>query len=744
VTRHAAPTRSLRANPDLRQLRRQAKELLAAFRAGDEDTVAEVHLHYHDADAASFALHDAQLVLARAYGFDSWPKLKASVNQATVSRLIEAVRAGDLAKTQALVEAHPELVNAETSPADEHRALHHAVLARHVEMVRLLMAHGADARIGIYPHRVPTTALAIARERGYTELVAIIREAEDGRPEGRPPARYAEPAPWPHELDDAIKRGDSRAAIDVLESTASRDALMTTADHNGVTLLYLAAGRTLVELVGYLLEHGADANARAVWGATPIVIAHIRARATNRYEGLKETEALLIQHGAERTALWAVAANNADWLRAQHRAGTLETRVTAQGGLLTAAVWLNRPEMLTVLLDLGFDPDERPDPAQRGGKPLETCVTEQRFDMAETLIARGATLTAPLAVALGKADWLRARHSEGGLQQPAEGDGLLTVAVERGRRDMLELLLALGFNADEPRNRINEAGVDESRGVPLSRAAGKGDVATVELLLAHGADPNAPQEGPIWMAYRNRDHSMVDLLVRHGGIINAASAGYHRDVAAARQLIQAEDAGRLPPGAVPPGRTVAEELLDGECGEPEIIRLALARIDWPPEDSRWYNALRGPRSFWSHVPWIQSPQWNRDKGGYLTSFQLILARTHANQKGSLGRTILHDVMAMGYHDGASGWISDEEALAFAVALLDAGARTDVRDDLLQSTPLGWACRWGRTPIVKELLRRGVDSVERDAQPWAAPRAWAEKMGHREIVALLDQHRIRVP
>ena len=97
-------------------------------------------------------------------------------------------------------------------------------------------------------------------------------------------------------------------------------------------------------------------------------------------------------------------------------------------------------------------------------------------------------------------------------------------------------------------------------------------------------------------------------------------------------------------------------------------------------------------------------------------------------------------MAMGFHDGASGWITEDEALAFAVALLDAGARTDVRDDLLKSTPLGWACRWGRAPIVEELLRRGVDPLEPEAESWATPRAWAEKMGHREIVAMLERSR----
>jgi hypothetical protein len=34
-----------------------------------------------------------------------------------------------------------------------------------------------------------------------------------------------------------------------------------------------------------------------------------------------------------------------------------------------------------------------------------------------------------------------------------------------------------------------------------------------------------------------------------------------------------------------------------------------------------------------------------------------------------------------------------DRLGFATASLDAGARLDVRDNLLKSTRLGWACRW---------------------------------------------------
>ena len=70
-------------------------------------------------------------------------------------------------------------------------------------------------------------------------------------------------------------------------------------------------------------------------------------------------------------------------------------------------------------------------------------------------------------------------------------------------------------------------------------------------------------------------------------------------------------------------------------------------------------------------------------------------------------------------------------------LLDAGARLDARDNLLESTPLGRACRWGRVELVRLYLSRGADPIEADAEPWATPRAWARKRGHDEIVKLLD-------
>jgi len=108
---HTLPTRKLPARPDLRQLKRQAKQLLEAFLSGDPNAVAEVNRFYHDADPATFALHDAQLVLARSYGYDSWPKLKAYIDGVTVRRLVAAARANNVEEVRAILRIRPELVD---------------------------------------------------------------------------------------------------------------------------------------------------------------------------------------------------------------------------------------------------------------------------------------------------------------------------------------------------------------------------------------------------------------------------------------------------------------------------------------------------------------------------------------------------------------------------------------------------------------------------------------------------------
>jgi ankyrin repeat protein len=356
------------------------------------------------------------------------------------------------------------------------------------------------------------------------------------------------------------------------------------------------------------------------------------------------------------------------------------------------------------------------------------------------LLQRGAELTARAAVALGESEWLRARHAERTLTNPItwEAGGLLTVAVRHNRNDLLELLLDFGFDPDERVSSGEGSQVAYSQAYPLWHAAALGRREAAEILLQRGANPNAHVDSSgsaVYSAYSHRQWEMVELLRRHGGVVGADTASIYRQTDLVREMIEADARGALPPGVISPGRTLAEDLLDfgSSGGDPETVRMALERIDWARDDARWFRYLARSLDFWNHIPWLYAANPDLDRGTYLTCFQQVLARCNVNVMGGFGRTALHEVAAMGDH------ITEAEAAPFAEALLDAGARMDVRDDILRSTPLGWACRWGRVEVARVLLDRGADPVEAGAEAWARPLAWAEKMERQRLAALLCEY-----
>src|SRR4051794_21337942 len=74
--KEAVVSPSLPAAASVEQLRKQAKELARAARAGDPAAAARIRAHHpHAGDPLK--LSDAQLVIARELGFSSWPRLKA-------------------------------------------------------------------------------------------------------------------------------------------------------------------------------------------------------------------------------------------------------------------------------------------------------------------------------------------------------------------------------------------------------------------------------------------------------------------------------------------------------------------------------------------------------------------------------------------------------------------------------------------------------------------------------------------
>lgn len=106
-------TQSLPSRPSLDQLRRQAKELRDAARAGEPGALDRTRRYM--APEARVALSAAQLTIAREYGFASWSKLKAEVDARTTSRaerveaFLRASVSGSERRATALLEADPEI-----------------------------------------------------------------------------------------------------------------------------------------------------------------------------------------------------------------------------------------------------------------------------------------------------------------------------------------------------------------------------------------------------------------------------------------------------------------------------------------------------------------------------------------------------------------------------------------------------------------------------------------------------------
>jgi ankyrin repeat protein len=349
--------------------------------------------------------------------------------------------------------------------------------------------------------------------------------------------------------------------------------------------------------------------------------------------------------------------------------------------------------------------------------------------MAALLIKRGAELTPLAAAALGRWDYLASCPLDS-----LQGKAVLQAAVRGDRPDVLRRLLERGL---DPNERMQLGQLEDqtfSSGGPLLEAVNTGRIDMARVLLAHGADPNAQvftSGSPTAAAYSGGsprahapDQAMIDVMVEHGGWIDAASVGYLGNVDLARRMLEGEIDAHLESGTFS-GETVAEQILwSGASGRSaEIVRMALERIDWPRDDPRWFWML------WRPLPGHQDLN-EAEQADSRTTFRLILERCDPNLRApESGQTMLHEVIARDHGVGVS----------LATILLNAGARTDIRDEFLKSTPLGWACRWGRVALVELLLARGADPIEAGAEPWATPLAWAERRHHDGIASILRQH-----
>jgi ankyrin repeat protein len=206
---------------------------------------------------------------------------------------------------------------------------------------------------------------------------------------------------------------------------------------------------------------------------------------------------------------------------------------------------------------------------------------------------------------------------------------------------------------------------------------------------------------------------MQALLIRHGARLTVERVAGLRDRETARAILD----GRIPGTSLnveqPTLTDLAEQMLwaAGSC-DAEIVRMCLPYMTRNADDPWWNYVLM-------HATLPEC-------------FKLVLDHgVNPDVTGVGGHTTLHHL--------ATNTADEEHRIIRAHLLLDAGASLSKRDQLLKSTPLGWACRWGRRELVELYLQRGADPKELDAEEWTTPLAWASKGNHEEIVEILRRH-----
>jgi ankyrin repeat protein len=487
--------------PNLDHLKRQAKDLLHSARAKDLTALGRFRIlpafsrrSDDDLRRAAIALHDAQSVIAREYGFDSWNALRERVEEfafeldTAVDQFMEAATGGRRERAERLLNLHPGIARANFYTA---LLLGDAATVDGRLTGEPALATAPGGPRGWEPlHYVCHSAVGAASPSREAGLVAIARRLIALGADAN--TRF----PWLHH---GVRRPVLWGAVCVVRSRALARALLEAGANpdDGVTLP-LAAGGGDVAALELLSAHGANVNHPwATDGGAPL------------YE---------ILHWAEKT-------DGARWLLAH---GAEPDPIFAANGEtplhVVAASW--DPELAEELVSRGADVTRR---RADGRTPYVVAELSGNRAMAEWLLAHGAPSD------MSDVDRLVAACSRGdrpgamamlerrpGLRAEirAEHYGPLYRAAERNDTAALDTMLACGFDPNRG---------DESIGkTALHVAAIEGWPEAVGVLISGGAsvsvrDREFKAQPLIWAAEgsrtsrEGRDHATVGRLLLDAG-----------------------------------------------------------------------------------------------------------------------------------------------------------------------------------------------------------------------------------
>jgi ankyrin repeat protein len=498
------PVRALSATPRIEQQKKQARELLRALQAGEPGALERARAVHprHAERGGRYTLSDAQLVLAREYGFASWPRLKASIEgiaRPGPRQPYVADPAWYEARAAGLVEMHR---GALPNALAQIRAWHPGYAGMNDDALAAAAFTLDDAR------------LVYARQNGAADWAGLLArvEALGSGPSGAPGASDegvasrgsgASGRAGGHARKDrdggerdafarafaAIERRDAGG----LRELVARDArLVSQQGTNGNTLLNLAVAveRAAGPAVTLLLEAGADPNLPNDRGWTPL---H-QAACT----GDEELVGRLLEAGAVVT------------LSAHGDGGTP----------LAVALWWGRTRIAKVLAQAGVVPDNL---RVRAGLD-QAEELERFFDAGGGLVAEAGADRGFYRPHSGFLAWTPS-------DDPQEiVDEALCWAARNDAVAALEALAARGGNLH----------VAPCRGTPLMFAVAWRKPAAVRWLLGHGADANrrelfhGQERGRVTalhLAAQTDDPELVRMLLEHGADRSLRDENYDSDAA---------------------------------------------------------------------------------------------------------------------------------------------------------------------------------------------------------------------
>ncbi|GAA4460048.1 ankyrin repeat domain-containing protein [Phytohabitans houttuyneae] len=473
------PTLDLPDRPHLDSLRRQARALQRAARAGEPEAVARLDRHHPGgapADPAALPLSAAQLVVAREYGFGSWPRLTRylrTVEEHGWYTALGAAPADDPADEFCRLACLT--YGAEDGPARWAQA--RALLARHPDLTAAnIWAAAAAARpddVGRLLAARPGAATARGGPFRWRPLFYLVYSRFD-------PAVPAEPVlAVARMLLDAGADPDEGYLFDALPSPFT---LLTGVFGHG------EQGRPRQpshphwrELGRMLLAAGADPNdAQALYN-----------RMFEPDDGHLE---LLFEYGLG-------TGDGGPW---KARIADLTPPARMLRIQLRWAIEHHQRARVRLLVEHGVDfrsPFEGSGPAWSPGDgrtPVELAWLNGDTEIADYLVAQGATPLGPdpvreLIAAAFRADRstverISAEHPDAVAEARRTRPGLMVWAATQAPIETATLLAGLGFDVNAYGR--GDAPVEEPWETALHQSAVHGNVELTRRLLALGADPS--------------------------------------------------------------------------------------------------------------------------------------------------------------------------------------------------------------------------------------------------------------